>query len=252
MSRFVPNIYELLPKKYKTKSIHYKNESEIRIHVPFRSAIVATSGSGKTQLVCYLLSIFNCFDRIILFAKDLYEPIYAFLRDQYANTEKKLKLNNGDIFVYSNDIKDFPDVANSPLIKKGSNTLIIIDDMINEKSKDIQSIQTAFSMGRHFNVSLFFISQSFFKIPIFIRENLTTIYLLKIDSTKGLKRIVSEYQLGCSPEQIVKMYKESTKHAGNFFLIDLYNGPELRFRFNFSPFKIKDEDDESDNSSDDE
>ena len=70
-----------------------------------------------------------------------------------------------------------------------------------------------------------------------IRQNADYMVLKKINSSKDLKRIVSEYSLDLSADDIMKLYKyANTGELTDFFLIDLINTDyKYKYRKNFEP-----------------
>jgi hypothetical protein len=83
-----------------------------------------------------------------------------------------------------------------------------------------------------------FLSQSYFKIPLMIRQNSDYIILKKIASIKDLIRISSEYSMDKSPEEITHLYKKVMTGADitKFFMIDLNaSDPRWRYRANYTP-----------------
>ena len=68
--------------------------------------------------------------------------------------------------------------------------LIVFDDMIADiiKNKKLNSIVTElFIRGRKLNISLVFITQSYFKVPKDVRLNTTHIFISKIPSKGELQ-----------------------------------------------------------------
>ena len=68
--------------------------------------------------------------------------------------------------------------------------MIVFDDMISDiiKNKKLNSIVTElFISGRKINISLVFITQSYFKVPKDVRLNTTHIFISKIPSKRELQ-----------------------------------------------------------------
>ena len=68
--------------------------------------------------------------------------------------------------------------------------IIVFDDMIADiiKNKKLNSIVTElFIRGRKLNISLVFITQSYFKVPKDVRLNTTHIFISKIPSKRELQ-----------------------------------------------------------------
>ena len=131
-------------------------------------------------------------DKIYLYAKDLYEGEYQYL----INIREKVGIdyfNDPKAFiVYSNDMHDIykniddynPDIENK--------ALIVFDDMIADmiNNKKLDSIVTElFIKGRKLNISLVFITQSYFKVPKDVRLNTTHFFIAKVPNKRELQQI---------------------------------------------------------------
>jgi len=127
----------------------------------------------------------------------------------------------------SEDIADLPDLSS---LEDKRPTLLIIDDMIVEKS--LKQVETMFLRGRRAGVTIVMMTQRFFALPLMIRSNATVIILKRLNSDKALRRILSEYNL--NDQEVVNLYKKSIQNPLDFFMIDLEtNDPRLRVRHNF-------------------
>lgn len=229
----IVNMYSRLHRKYLPNTIKYRNYRRMRINLPARIAVIGSSGSGKTNLVVNLIRLFNCFSKIYLFARNLDEPLYKFLRDWFAKIEKKAKIQ---IFFYSNDIGEIPPVET---MDPRQNNLVLFDDLINDKNLGKSNVPNYFTMGRKMNVTTIFISQSWFKIPQIIRQNLQYIILKKISSLKDLGRMIAENNLELDPKAFKRLYNQCVQTLGDFMLIDLDSPPQLKWRCGFEPIDIQ-------------
>ena len=75
-------------------------------------------------------------------------------------------------------------------VDKGRKILIVFDDMIADiiKNKKLNSIVIElFIKGRKLNISLVFITQSYFKVPEDVRRNTTHFFISKIPNKRGLQ-----------------------------------------------------------------
>ena len=244
----IVNFYERIPSKYKPKQIDYKSKDKLQLSLCLRACCIGSSGSMKTNFVCNLIAQIGAFNKIFLFVKDPTESLYKFLIDHFQEIEKKVK---EPIIFFSNDPSEIPDYE---FFDPKYNNLCIFDDLINEKSKDLQNVANLYTMGRKRNVSSIFISQSYFQIPKIIRQNTDVLFILKVNTVRDLHRILSEYQLEATREQIEKMYKIATRKKGDVFTIDVANqDPNLRYRHNFTGFKLPDSEnyDDSENYEED-
>ena len=132
---------------------------------PYRTLIIGGSRSGKTNLLLNLIENQPDIDKIYLYSKDPYEAIHQYL----INILEKVRIdlfNDPRAYIeYSNDMHDVykniddynPDIENK--------TLVVFDYMIADmiKNRKLASIVTElFIRGRKLNISLVFITQSYF------------------------------------------------------------------------------------------
>ena len=106
----------------------------------------------------------------------------------------------------------------------------MIADIINNKK--LNSIVTAlFIRGRKLNVSLLFITQSYFKVPVHVRLNTTHCFIIKIPNKRELQKIAINRS---SDIDFVKIYKKCTEKPCSFLVNDttLALDNPLRFRKN--------------------
>ena len=143
---------------------------------PYRIFIIGGSGSGKTNALLNLINNQPDIDKIYLYAKDPYEKKYQYL----INNREKVGLNHFNdpkaFMKYSNDMQDVhKNIKDYNPIKKRK-ILIVFDDMIsyminNNKLNPI--VTELFIRGRKLNISIVFITQSYFKVPKDVRLNST-------------------------------------------------------------------------------
>ena len=135
---------------------------------PYRKLIIGPSGSSKTN---YLLNSIqrdkNVIDKTYLYVKDLEEPKYQLL----INKREKAGINfNNDptaFIEYSNSMDDiFPQIEDYNKKRKRKD-LIVFDDMISHvmsDKKDQQVLKDLFIKCRKLNISLCFLTQSYFSV----------------------------------------------------------------------------------------
>ena len=170
-----------------------KSSSE-RNNWPFRMLII-TSGSGKTNAFLHLINSLHPIDKIYLYAKDIGKDQYNYLINKREHAGIK-NLNDPKAFIeYSDDMSDtLGDIKNYNK-NRDKKVLIVFDDMIsdieyNNNFKKI--IKELFFRGRKINVSVVFITQSYFRALKDARLNSTHYILMKIGNKKELKRIAEE------------------------------------------------------------
>ena len=116
--------------------------------------------------------------------------------------------------------------------------LIVFDDMIADimTNKKFQSIiKELFIRCRKINISLVFITQSYFSVPKDVRLNSTHCLIMKINNKRELQTIAINHSADIDYKDFIKMYKECTKEPYNFLAIDaaLPSTNPLRFRKNW-------------------
>ena len=126
-------------------------------------------------------------DKIYLYAKDLYDPQYQFLINKRESIGLK-HFNDPNAFSeYSNDMHDIYKNINDYNPDKENKMLIVFDDMIADviNNKKLNSIVTElFIRVRKLNISLVFITQSYFKVPKDVRLNTTHLFIMKIPNKR--------------------------------------------------------------------
>ena len=88
--------------------------------------------------------------------------------------------------------------------------LIVFDDTIADikSNKKISAIVTeSFLRGRKRNISLVFISQSYFKVSESIRLNATCYFIMKIPNKRELQQLASNHSSDIDFENFMKLYK---------------------------------------------
>ena len=159
---------------------------------PYRILIAGGSGSGKINALLNLINNQPDIDKIYLYAKDPYEKIYQYL----INKREKVGLNyfnNPKAFMeYSNDMQDVQkNIEDYNPIKKRK-ILIVFDDMIadminNNKLNPI--VTELFIRRRKLNISIAFVTQSYFKVPKDVRLNSTHFFIMKIPNKENFSNL---------------------------------------------------------------
>ena len=157
---------------------------------PYRILIIGGSGSGKTNTLLNLINNRPDIDKLYLYAKDPYEDKYQFLIKKRESIVLK-HFNDPKTFIeFSNDMHDLYKNINDYNPDKEIKILIVFDDMIADmiNNKKLNSIVTElFIRGRKLNISLVFITQSYFKVPRVDRLSTTHFFIMKIHDKKELQ-----------------------------------------------------------------
>ena len=158
---------------------------------PYRLLIIGSSGSGKTNALLNLINKQNDIDKIYLYAKDLSEPKYEILIKKRENAGIKC-LNDPNGFIESfNTMHDvYKNNDYNPSRKR--EILIVFDDMIADitTNKEFKAIiRELFIRCRKLNISLAFITQSYFSVPKDVRLNSTHYLIMKTNNERELQNI---------------------------------------------------------------
>ena len=138
---------------------------------------------------------------------------------------------------YSNDMQDvYKNIEDYNPIKNRK-VLIIFDDMIadmisNNKLNPI--VTELFIRGRKLNISIIFITQSYFKVPKDVRLNSTHFFIMKIPNKRELQQIALNHSSDIDFKDFMNIYKKCTKEPYSFLFNDttLPSDNPLRFRKN--------------------
>ena len=101
--------------------------------------------------------------------------------------------------------------------------LIVFDDMIADmiNNKKLNPIVTEFFIrGRKLNISIVFITQSYFKVPKDVRLNSTHYFIMKILNKRELQQMALNHSSDIDFKDFMKIYKECTKEPYSFLVND--------------------------------
>ena len=182
--------------------------------------IIGGSGSGKANALLNLINHEPDIDKIYLYAKDPYEAKYQFLINKRESTDLKtfndfkafIECSNHMVHVYKN-IEEY----NRNNKRK---MLIAFDDMIADmlSNKKLNPIVTElFIRGRKLNISLVFITQSYFAVPKNIRLNSTHYFVMKIPNKRELQQIAFNHSSDIDFQNFMNLYKKSSAEPYSFF-----------------------------------
>jgi hypothetical protein len=215
----IENLYEKIPKELLDK-VENPNFNLHHLKVPFRMCIISPSGGGKTNFLVNLLSIMSSgkgtFASIYIITRNADEPLYKWIQTK------------SDQIIISEGLSKTP-----PLDKfdKELNHLVVWDDLV--LAKDLSMVENYYIRARKLNVSVIFISQSYFKIPKIIRNNCSYMILLKLSGNREVSLILSEFGLGVTKEQLIALYEYATSSKFSPLLIDMEADKDSRFRKGF-------------------
>ena len=223
----------------------YTNENERKHNLnwpyipdhPYKILIIGGSGSRKTNALLNLIDNQPDIDKIYLYTKDPYESKYQYLINKIESVGINC-FNDPQAFIeYSNDMHDVYKNINHYNLDKENKILIVFDDMIADmiNNKKLNSIMTElFVRGRKLNISLVFITQSYFKVPKEVRLNTSHFFNMKIPSKRELQQIAINHSSDINTKDFIDLYKKCTDKPYSFLVNDttLASDDPLRFRKN--------------------
>ena len=177
----------------------------------YRIFIIGGSGSGKTNALLNLINNHPDIVKIYLYAKDSYEAKYQYL----INKREKVGLDHFDdpkaFMECSNGMQDVYENIDDYNPRKKRKILVVFDDMIadminNNKLNPI--VTELFIRGRKLNISIVFITQSYFKVPKDVRLNFTHFFIMKIPNKRELQQIALSHSSDIDFKDFMKVYKK--------------------------------------------
>ena len=135
----------------------------------------------------------------------------------------------------SNAIDGVYENINDYNLSRKRKTLIVFDDMIADiksKEKFQAIIEELLIRCRKLNISLAFITESYFSVPKDVRLNSTHYLIMKINNRKELQNVTIDHSADIDYKDFMEIYRECTKEPFNFLTIDttLPVSNPLRFR----------------------
>ena len=205
---------------------------------PYRKLIIGPSGSGKTN---YLLNSIQkdkkIIDKIYLYVKYLEEPKFKLL----INKREKAGINfNNDpsaFIEYSNSMDDIFLQIEDYNKKRKRKISIIFDNMINHVMSDNkaqQVLKDLFIRCRKLNISLCFLTQSYFKVPKDTRLNSINYILFKLHNKRELQNIAINHSADIDYKDFIEIYRDCTKELYNSLAIDATKDKKLIKNFDES------------------
>ena len=120
-------------------------------------------------------------------------------------------LNDSKTFIEcSNTMNDVYENIDNYNPNRKRKILIVFDDMIADimTNKKFQSIiKELFIRCRKLNISLVFITQSYFSVPKDVRLNSTHYLIMKINNKKELQNIATNHSVGIDYKDFMKIYR---------------------------------------------
>jgi hypothetical protein len=205
--------------------------NELAPRHPYRMVVCGASGSGKTNAVLQMVDRYVPYDTIQVIAKHIDNPQYSMLRKKIEAQEKK---KGYPFSFFSDKLEEMTPVDDLCPDNIG---LTIVDDFIMSKQQGI--IEDYFVRSRHKNMSIIYITQSWYKVPKIVRENSSMVLLFKGQNGRDLTGVHSDLAGEMGKEQFKRLYYGATSKPYGFICVDAAPVlPELRFRVKFDELVV--------------
>ena len=222
----VANWYEKLPTDLKSTSTVDKNFKKHYILPNSMVLCIGGTGAGKTNaLIDFLSRKDEAFYDIILFnpvSSD--EALYNLLKQKIP------------------EMKVITDIAELPELKtfeddRKHEKLIIFDDFINLKPKEMKKINEYFTGGRKAGFTVWAMAQNYTSVPKIVTRNANYFILFKLNDTTTVNNILKNHNIhDIDKEHFKKLYQHATNEPRSFFMVDLKGGRLTHLRKNFLGF----------------
>ena len=117
-------------------------------------------------------------------------------------------------------------------VKKKRKVSIVFDDMIFHVMSDKkarQILKELFIRCRKLNMSLCFLTQSYFSIPKDVRLNCTHCVIFRISNKRELQTISINFSSDIDYKDFIKIYQNCTKEPFDFLTIDIAKSTDKKF-----------------------
>ena len=190
---------------------------------PYRMLITGCCESRKTNALLNLISHQPDADKIYLYAKDPYDTKHQLLI--YIREAADIKhFNDSEASIeYSNDMDDICKNIEEYNPNKKQKILIVFGYMIVDmlSNKKLNPVVTELSIReRKLNLSLVFITQSYFAVPENFRLNSTHYFIMKIPNKQELQQIAFNHSSDIEVHDFMNLYKKYTAKQYSFSVTD--------------------------------
>ena len=120
--------------------------------------------------------------------------------------------------------------------KRKRKALIVFDDMISHVMSDKkaqQVLKELFIRGRKLNVTLCFLTHSYFNVSKDVRLNCMQYIIFKLNSKTELQNIAINHSADIGYKDYIKIYRDCTKEPYTFLTIDITQPVDKKFKKNF-------------------
>lgn len=192
---------------------------EIALKHPFSMLVAGGRKAGKTEFTKSLLQN----------AKQMIEPnlnrvVWCYTKHQ-AELYRQLKSINPNI-----DYMEGIPTNLEEMFDKKQNNLIILDDMMDEATRDVR-ISQLFSRGRHDNLSIIYLTQNLFhKNQRSISLNSDYMIIFKNARDQSQINHLAKQFIPNNTKFLLDAYKDATQKPHSYILLDLTPSANDKFR----------------------
>ncbi len=116
-----------------------------------------------------------------------------------------------------NDINELPSLYNYDDDEKGNEKLIVFDDFINLKNKEMTKINEFLTSGRKFGFSVFCIAKNYTSIPKKISRNTHYFIVFRLNENTSINNIIRNHNTtDIKKDYFKKEYLKATEDKGDF------------------------------------
>ena len=178
---------------------------------PVRRIITGTSECGKSVFLSNLiLNLIKAYDKIYIYSPSFdtyicqklikcfsnYKPIHIipnFLNEEDIDIVVEERISYRDLEKPDTDIETFDNIEELKYPQEYGNNSIILQDDLNGKEINNDKIQAMFKRGRHYNFSVFIISQDYYEPPKrTIRANGNIYHIFKPNNFRDVRNIYQD------------------------------------------------------------
>jgi ABC-type cobalamin/Fe3+-siderophores transport system ATPase subunit len=224
MSDKVKNYYELLSKDLKQERKVDANFKKHYIQPCSMICCIGGTGSGKTNaLIDFLNRKNNAFYDIIIFSgSTVEEPLYNLL---------KQKMPEIRLF---NNIEELVPLSEFDNNDKDQEKLIVFDDFISLKPKEMKKINEYLTSGRKFGFTVWCMAQNYTSVGKLIVRNLNYIIMFKLNDNVSINNIIKNHNIhDIDKDRFKQCYVKATSEPRQFFMIDMKGPISMHLRQNF-------------------
>ena len=188
---------------------------------------IGGTGAGKTNsLIDFLTRKNEAFYDILLFSgSTTEEPLYNLLKE---------KIPEMRMF---NNIEEFPSLSEFDDEDNENEKLVILDDFINLKPKEMKKLNEYLTAGRKKGMTIWCMAQSYIAIPKTITRNLHYIIMFRLNDNVSINTIIKNHNIhNVDKDKFKDLYVKSTSEPRQFFMIDMKGDKDKHLRSNFTNF----------------